>query len=112
MLKGWKEKTIGVLCTFYPYGLNDNLRKVGNISKYKDKIVVNTLFHKQTRKFRKRQLRKRGRKIEVTNLTRQSNTAHPRQSENLSCLDWDSNPLLIVCIAHVCICISEKQYVK
>ena len=50
MLKGWKERTIGVeSCTFYPYGLNDNVRKVGNISKCKD---VNTLFHKQTRKFR------------------------------------------------------------
>ena len=57
------------LCTFYPYGLNDNVRKVGNISKCKDKIVVNTLFHKQTRKFRKRQPQKRRRKIEVTNLT-------------------------------------------
>ena len=56
-------------CTFYPYGLNDNVRKVGNISKCKDKIVVNTLFHKQIRKFRKRQPRKRRRKIEVTNLT-------------------------------------------
>ena len=52
------------LFTFYPYGLNDNVRKVGNISKC-DKIVVNTLFHKQTRKFRKRQPRKRRRKIEV-----------------------------------------------
>ena len=31
--------------------------------------VVNTLFHKQTRKFRKRQPWKRRRKIEVTNLT-------------------------------------------
>lgn len=36
------------LCTFYPYGLNDNVRKVGNISKCKDEIVVNTLFHTQT----------------------------------------------------------------
>ena len=25
------------ICTFYPYGLNDNVRKVGNISKCKDK---------------------------------------------------------------------------
>ena len=45
------------------------MRKVGNISKCKDEIVVNTLFHKQTRKFRKHQPRKRRRKIEVTNLT-------------------------------------------
>ena len=45
------------------------MRKVANISKCKDKIVVNTLFHKETRKFRNRQPRKRRRKIEVTNLT-------------------------------------------
>ena len=51
------------LCTFYPYGLNDNVRKVGNISKCKDEIVVNTLFHKRIRKFRKRQPRKRRRKL-------------------------------------------------
>ena len=55
--------------TFYPYGLNDNVRKVGNISKCKYEIVVNTLFHKQTRKFRKRQPRKRRKKIEINNLT-------------------------------------------
>ena len=72
MLKGWKERTIGVeSCApfIYPYGPNDNVRKVGNISKCKDGIVVNTLFHKQTRNFRKRQPRKRRRKIEVSNLT-------------------------------------------
>lgn len=39
------------LCTFYPYGLNDNVRKVGNISKLKEELVVNTLFDKQKRKF-------------------------------------------------------------
>ena len=44
------------------------MRKVGNISKCKDEIVVNTLFNKQTRKFRKRQPRKRRRKIEIDNL--------------------------------------------
>ena len=38
-------------------------------TKCKDEIVVNTLFHKQTRKFRKRPPRKSRRKIEVTNLT-------------------------------------------
>ena len=32
---------------FYPYGLNDTVRKVGNISKCKDELVVNTLFNKQ-----------------------------------------------------------------
>ena len=62
------------LCTFYPYGLNDNVRKVGNISKCKDEIVVNTLFHKQTHKFRKRQPRKRRRKIDLDKLTERLET--------------------------------------
>ena len=44
------------LKSIYPYGLNDNVKKVGNISKNKG-IVVWTLFNKQTRKFRKRQKR-------------------------------------------------------
>ena len=45
--RGWKEKTIGVeLCTYYPYGLNDNVRGVRNISKMKTDMVVNRLFHK------------------------------------------------------------------
>ena len=34
------------LCTFYPYGLNDNVRKVGNISKRKDELVINTLLNR------------------------------------------------------------------
>ena len=41
----------------------------GNEATCTCKIVVNTLFHKQTRKFRKCQPRKRRRKIEVINLT-------------------------------------------
>ena len=41
------------LCT-YPYGLNDNVRGVGNISKMKGEMVVNTLFNHQARKFRVR----------------------------------------------------------
>ena len=47
------------LCTYYPYGLNDNVRKIGNISKCKGELVVNTLFNKQQRKYRKRRCRKR-----------------------------------------------------
>ena len=30
------------LCTYYPYGLNDNIRGVGNISIMKNGLVVNT----------------------------------------------------------------------
>ena len=41
------------LCTYYPYGLNDNVRGVGNISKQPG-LVVNVLFNKRARKFRER----------------------------------------------------------
>ena len=44
------------------------------MSKCKDEIVVNTLFHKQTRKFRKRQPRKRRRKIDLDKLTERLET--------------------------------------
>ena len=43
------------LCTIYPYGLNDNVRKVGNVSKLGPSTVVHALFNKQRRKFKKRQ---------------------------------------------------------
>ena len=36
------------LCTYYPYGLNDNVRGVGNISKQHG-LVVYTLFNKRQR---------------------------------------------------------------
>ena len=42
------------LCTVYPYGLNDNVRGVGNVSKQSPNIVVHTLFNRQHRKFKKR----------------------------------------------------------
>ena len=38
----------------YPYGLNDNVRGVGNVSKSDESLIVYTLFNKQKRKFRKR----------------------------------------------------------
>ena len=41
------------LCMYYPYGLNDNIRGIGNISK-KPGLVVNELFNGRDRKFRKR----------------------------------------------------------
>ena len=56
------------LCTYYPYGLNDNVRKMGNISKCKGELVVNTLFNKQQRKYRKRRCRKRT-KVNLEDLT-------------------------------------------
>ena len=46
------------LCTYYPYGLNDNVRGVGNISKMKVELVVNTLFNKHKRKFKMRKNRR------------------------------------------------------
>ena len=56
------------LCTYYPYGLNDNVRGVGNISKQHG-LVVYTLFNRRQRKFRKRSSRKRRRKIDLDDLT-------------------------------------------
>ena len=53
------------LCTLYPYGLNDNVRGVGNLSKCGHNIVVHTLFNKHQRKFRKRNARTRKRKIDL-----------------------------------------------
>ena len=68
------------LCTYYPYGLNDNVRGVGNISK-KPELVVNTLFHKRDRKFRKRSARRRRRKPNVSDLTsRLENCLHEYKS--------------------------------
>ena len=40
----------------YPYGLNDNVRGVGNVLKSDERLIVYTLFNKQKRKFRKRRL--------------------------------------------------------
>ena len=58
------------LCTVYPYGLNDNVRKVGNVSKCGGDIVVNTLFNKQQRKYRKRPPHRHRKKILVIWLIR------------------------------------------
>ena len=59
------------LCTFYPYGLNDNVRGVGNISKMKGhgQLVVNTHFNRNKRKFTARKYRKRRKKRDLGDLT-------------------------------------------
>ena len=49
------------LCTVYPYGLNNNVKGVGNVSiRTDDGLVVYELFNKQKRKFRNRTISKRG----------------------------------------------------
>lgn len=50
-----------VLCTVYPYGLNDNVRGVENVSKRNEgnKLNVYTLFHKHDRKYKKRKPHRR-----------------------------------------------------
>ena len=46
------------LASIYPYGRNDNVRRVGNISKKgNDDTIVWTLFNKNPRKFKRRSLR-------------------------------------------------------
>jgi hypothetical protein len=53
------------LCTYYPYGLNDNVRGVGNISKQPG-LVVNALFNRRYRKFRKRKDRRHRKRNDLT----------------------------------------------
>ena len=52
------------LCTIYPYGLNDNVKKFGNVSKIRLNRIVYSLFNKQPRKFRKRQQIRHRKRIE------------------------------------------------
>ena len=44
------------LCSVYPYGLNDNVKGVGNVSSMSrsEDLIVYTLFNKHERKYRKR----------------------------------------------------------
>ena len=54
------------LATIYPYGLNDNIKNLGNVSmKGTENIVVWSLFNKKPRKFTKRS-QKRKRKHGIT----------------------------------------------
>ena len=56
------------LCMYYPYGLNDNIRGIGNISK-KPGLVINQLFNRRDKKFRKRNGNRRRKKHNVSELT-------------------------------------------
>ena len=68
------------LCTYYPYGLNDNVRGVGNISK-KPGLVVNELFNRRGIKFRKRCGHRHRRKLDISDLTsRLENCLHVYKS--------------------------------
>ena len=59
------------LCSMYPYGLNDNVRGVGNVSKSDERLIVYTLFNKQKRKFRKRRLQRKKRKVNMNTVEEQ-----------------------------------------
>ena len=52
------------LCTVSPSGLNDNVRKVGNVSKLGPSTVVHALFNRQRRKFKKRREKRHWSKME------------------------------------------------
>ena len=53
------------LCTVYPYGLNGNVKGVGNMSSRSDDgLVVYELFNKQKRKFRNRTAHRKRRKVD------------------------------------------------
>lgn len=56
------------LCTYYPYGLNDNVRGVGNISRLPD-LIVYTLFNKRNRKRSAYRAKRSSRKLNLNDLT-------------------------------------------
>ena len=55
------------LCTVYPYGLNDNVKGVGNVSSMSrsEDLIVYTLFNKHESKYRKRKPGRCRRKVVV-----------------------------------------------
>ena len=59
------------LCTIYPYGLNDNVKGVGNVSKSDDELIVYALFNKSERKFRKRKPHRRRRRVTSNEVSEQ-----------------------------------------
>ena len=68
------------LCTYYPYGLNDNVRGIGNVSK-KPGLVVNELFNRRDRRFRKRNGHRHRKRLDVNDITsRLENCLHEYKS--------------------------------
>ena len=61
LVRGYRGRSIGIreFCSVYPYGLNDNVRGVGNVLKSDERLIVYTLFNKGKRKFRKLYYRER-----------------------------------------------------
>ena len=76
------------LCTVYPYGLNDNVRKVGNVSKCSQEMVVNTLFNRQPRKFKKRQQQRHRRKVDLADLAAQVDTSLSEYKSYTFCFNF------------------------
>lgn len=61
------------LGSIYPYGLNNNVRKIGNISqKIGDGTIVYSLFNRQPRKYKKRQHKRKRKKLEPIHLQKQT----------------------------------------
>ena len=54
------------LCCIYPYGLNDNVRQFGNVSKRIGRsLVVYSLFNKQKRKYDRGRRRRKKHNVDV-----------------------------------------------
>ena len=73
IVRGYRGRSIGigvVQCVSL-YGLNDNVRVVGNVSKSDERLIVYTLFNKQERKFRKRRLQRKKRKVNLNTVEEQ-----------------------------------------
>ena len=67
----WYRELHVHVCTIYPYGLNDNVKGVGNVSKSDGELIVYALFNRSERKFRKRKPHRRRRRVTSNEVSEQ-----------------------------------------
>ena len=62
----------------YPYGLNDSVKGVGNVSKRSegDGLIVYTLFNKHDRKFKKRTRQRQRKRRNGNEVSRKQKTGY------------------------------------
>ena len=104
------------LCSVYPYGLNDSVKGVGNVSSRIDnELIVYTLFNKHERKFRRRKPQRHRKKVNRSRVTEQiTNTIMTYKNKNstfhlrANILNLPRNKLRIVLIVTERLVLEEK----
>ena len=78
------------LCTVYPYGLNDNVKGVGNMLSRSetDDLIAYALFHKHERKYKKCKPRRRRKKVDSDGVRKEVWNRMLRVQE---CTIWSCN---------------------